>query len=273
MLLKQFPVLFLVIIFSCKNGEPQNTPQPQAKAESLTGLWISKTYTDSLEKYTNARFNNSYGCTELYIRQNKVFVLNGEWQPVICKLQKLPGHILRIVGSKKDSFVDLELENGRLVQQEPFHHGSYKMVFVRADSSITEPINAAGFTSSVRQATNEKLFAGTYRTIINSPIPPERGVAVEVSREITFHRDGSITGLGDYKHYKICTEGDCKRYCDEMTLVYLSHLPDEPGGKWYCWQREGSTLKIYHAISKEWMSNWPDIQPDVHWLELRRRGD
>lgn len=267
-----------LLLLSCKNGDPQSAAATVAGNRSeVEGLWISKTYTDSLAAHPNARFNNSHGCTELFIKNNTVFVLNGEWQPEVCHLQKLPsgnGKVYRIASQRPDSFVDFSLVNGRLIQQEPFHYGSYCMVFVRPDPALTDAQNSAGFSSAFRQTANQKLLSGNWKVVVNSPVPPERGQAVQVSPAVTFYPDGHIDGLGEYKYYKICTEGDCKRYCDEMTLVYLSQYADLPGGKWYCWTRQGNRLEIYHAISKEWMSNWPDIQPyGDSWLVLNKTGD
>jgi hypothetical protein len=267
-IVKLYILLGFLIFMSCNGDEPSAGHAPPKNR--LAGLWINQTYLDSLRLTPSTRLNSSYGCTELYFVDtlNMVYVLNGDWEPTDAKYVQ-SGNRIDIVSSKKDSTVHFILNGNKLTQIATV--GMKPKVFVHPPDTFAEGVISSKYQTAFERSINQILLTGRYQVVKASPVAPERGEAIVVDKDIYFSNRGEISGMGMYKSYSICSEGECKRYCDEMSLVYLSAVADRPGGKWYCWEYKNDFLYIYHAKSLEWMSNHPDIQPDGLWMVLKKR--
>lgn len=229
--------------------------------DTYAGLWINQSWLDSLTRYRTARFVWSHGLTDLYVfpKLDSALLADGDWAPRIAAV-KASGNKVWICDSRKDSCYALE---GNSLELSAVVPSPWTFHFTRPDSQWIEKPTTLGYQTASRKAANQILIAGSYRII--------QGPENLIHKEIQFDIHGKVSGLEQYRFYDICYSGDCKRYCDEMDLVYLSPMENQPGGMWYGWQWRGNRLEIFSMRSLEWMSDWPDIQPVYKWITLEKK--
>lgn len=251
-------VSLILAIGSCKN----ETTGQEASKDSTDGLWMNRSFLDSVVKIQSAKFAGTGGVAEIYINKNAgtAWILDGMWEPKIYKLRRLSEGYF-IYRNKPDSGIAIQVKGPSALARFP---GGRIVRLGRPDTS--DIIGGTGFMTALRNTTGNILLGGRWKVTFSA--------GPEISREVVFHRDGSVEGLDHLsKFYEICVSGDCKRYCDEADLVYMSPRKNEPGGYWHAFNRKGNTLTIWKVKSLEWMSDWPDIQPETLWLRLTRVGD
>lgn len=251
--------LLLTAVWSCQS------PEPAARHKKVpleySGIWINQSWLDSLAKYKTARFIWTHGLTDVYIfpKLDSALIADGEWPPHLVGV-KTESKKIKLCATSKDSCHILAGNTEDLISQT---RAGYQFHLTRPDTEWLEKPNTLGFRTASRKAANHFLMEGKYMVL--------EGPSELKGKEVSMDVDGKMQGMDPYRFYDICYSGDCKRYCDEMDLVYFSPLQNEPGGMWYGWQWRGNKLEIYSMRSLEWMSNWPDIQPVYRWLVLEKK--
>lgn len=252
---------FLLLAWGCSAQNDRNDAPSQILTKTKGVVWLNYSYLTQLRQNQSAKFSFSHGMTEIYLDYSRslAWLLDGDWEPLPYQMkQKGDSVILTSVDSKQRTFrVKINPGNAIAICDSGYH-----FTLSKPDThSIIQ--GGKGFYTAMRKSANKILIAGTYSV--------HTGPAGWGNKKIIFYDDGTITGLDSMsKYYRICLTGDCKRYCDETDIIYMSPHANEPGGYWRCFKKEGNKLTIWKAISKEWMSNWPDIQPDSLWLVLYR---
>ncbi|MDZ4757156.1 MAG: hypothetical protein SGJ10_03320 [Bacteroidota bacterium] len=250
------PLLFFVVM--CGNS-PQVKPSAKQPKYSFSGLWVNQDWVDSLKLYKSAKFIKTNGCLELFISDSaqRAWSFEGEADPAIASWYFEHPNINFRFSAKRDSLIQLKTAGEFL-----YYNGPDKQIrFARCDSQYYEKPTTQGYQTATRKIANDVLLAGKFSII-------ENHTGINYKKEITFTKDGTIENLSPYEHFEICLAGNCRRFCDEMDLVYFSPVKNEPGGKFYsfCWKK--NILELYEVRSLEWMSDWPDIQPERLWMKL-----
>lgn len=250
------PVLTLLIMCSSVQEDKDLHKLPKY---SFSGVWVNQDWVDSLKQYKTAKFIKTNGCLELFISDSlqKLWSFEGEADPALANWNYQHPYIYLTYPSKHDSVVPLKIVADRLY----YRSHDKQITFARCDSAYYEKSSSSGYQTATRKIANDILLAGKYEIIENKS-------GKYYKEKIVFTADGTIENLAPYKHFEICLGGNCRRFCDEMDLVYFSPVKNEPGGKFYSFRWVGNILEIYEVRSLEWMSNWPDIQPERLWMKL-----
>lgn len=248
----------LMVFFSCRNeSNGQQTLQ-----DSTDGLWMNRSFLDSLERIQSAKFAGTGGIAEIYMNRKTgvAWVLDGMWEPKMYRMRPQSDGFF-IYRLKADSGILVQVKGKSALAQLS---GGRTIRLGRPDTANI--LSGTGFVTALRNTAGHLLLGGRWKVTYAAG----RGI----SEEVVFHRDGTVEGLDPLsKFYEICVSGECKRYCDEADLVYMSPRRNEPGGYWHAFTRKGNTLTIWKVKSLEWMSNWPDIQPETLWMRMVRAGD
>lgn len=250
------PLLFFVVM--CGNS-PQVKPANKLPKYSFSGLWVNQDWVDSLKLYRTAKFIKTNGCLELFISDSlhKAWSFEGEADPVLASWYYEHPTINLSFTAKRDSNIQLK-NNGEFL----YYHGPDKQIrFARCDTSYMEKRTTSGYQAATRKIANDILLAGKYHII-------ENHTGINYKKDIIFNKEGAIENLSPYKYFDICLAGNCRRFCDEMDLVYFSPVKNEPGGKYYSFRWKNNILELFEVRSLEWMSDWPDIQPERLWMRL-----
>ncbi|MBI3233201.1 MAG: hypothetical protein HYZ42_04055 [Bacteroidetes bacterium] len=256
LILLLFSVCVLFTLQQCNYKHPV-PPETVVMPYSIDGLWINSGYIDSLKSNQSAKFSFSHKLTEVYIDfgKNYAYVMDGDWEPKSYRVMKSNDSIY-IYDRSIDSSLKIKIYNNKLIAT---NDSGYIYQLQRPDTA--DIIKGFDFTTALRKTANQVLLAGKWRVIFG---PHEL-----YRKEILFNKDGSMSGLNELSNfYEICLTGECKRYCDETDIIYMSPKANEPGGYWHCFKREGNKLTIWKIKSLEWMSDWPDLQPETKWLEM-----
>lgn len=247
----------MLLLFSCKN----ETTGQEALRDSSDGLWMNQTFVDSMAGIQSAKFVGTGGLAEIYINQKegRAWLLDGTWEPRCYKV-KTNREGFFIYRTKPDSGLTLKIQgkSGRAILP-----GGRLVRLGRPDTA--DLISGTGFMTALRNTAGNLLLGGRWKvTYASTP---------GISGEVVFQKNGTVIGLDPLsKFYEICISGECKRFCDEADLVYMSPRLNEPGGYWHAFKRQGRSLSIWKVKSLEWMSNWPDIQPETLWLRMEWIG-
>jgi hypothetical protein len=250
-------ITILLLSQSCTNTQP--SAQTPINADSLDGLWINQTYIDLLATKQTAKFIQSHKLTELYLnfKNNYAYVLDGDWEPKKYQLYKIKDSIY-IYENKKDSALKIKIYNHQLIAKNDSGY-----IYTLKRPKEENIIDGFEFKTALRKTANNILVEGKWKVSL--------GPRNLMNKQINFNKDGSMSGLNQLSlYYEICLTGECKRYCDETDLIYMSPKANEPGGYWHSFTRKGNTITIWKVKSLEWMSDWPDIQPETHWLTLTK---